>query len=136
VAVSSIWNNDVPLKVVLFAWRLFRDRLPTKDNLLRCGVIPNDSRLCVAGCGLEESSTHLFLHCNIFGSVWHYISRWLGLVTVNPFFVGDHFNQFTAGGGVTKTQRSILQVLWYATTWEIWKERNNRLFNGKECLIT
>jgi len=43
VAVSSLWNKDVPLKVVLFAWRMFRDRLATKDNLLRCGVIPNDS---------------------------------------------------------------------------------------------
>jgi len=32
---SSIWHKDVPLKVVLFAWCLIRDRLPTKDNLLR-----------------------------------------------------------------------------------------------------
>ena len=35
VDVSSIWHKDAPLKVVMFAWRLFRDRLPTKDNLLR-----------------------------------------------------------------------------------------------------
>lgn len=33
--VPSLWHKDVPLKVVLFAWRLFRDRLPTKDNLYR-----------------------------------------------------------------------------------------------------
>jgi len=68
--------------------------------------------MCVAGCGSEETSTHLFLHCNIFGSTWHYISRWLDLSTVIPFSVGDHFNQFTIDGGVTKAQRSILQVLW------------------------
>ena len=42
VDVSSIWHKDVPLKVVVFAWRLFRDRLPTKDNLLRRGVINHD----------------------------------------------------------------------------------------------
>jgi len=35
VAVSPLWNKDIPLKVVLFAWRLFRDKLPIKDNLLR-----------------------------------------------------------------------------------------------------
>ena len=69
---SSIWHKDVPLKVVLFAWRLFRDRLP-KDNLLRRGVIHFDSRLCVAGCGTVETSYHLFLHCNFFGFVWHSI---------------------------------------------------------------
>jgi len=44
----------VPLKVVVFAWRLFRDRLPTKDNLLRRGVINHDSRMCVAGVTLSN----------------------------------------------------------------------------------
>jgi len=28
---------------------------------------------------------------------------------------------------------SIMHLIWYATAWEIWKERNNRLFNDKEC---
>jgi len=69
VAASSIWNKDVPLKVGLFAWRQFRDRLPTKDNLVRRGVIHNDSRLCVAGYGSDENSSHLFLHFHLFGSV-------------------------------------------------------------------
>ena len=35
VPVSSLWHKDVPLKAVLFVWRLFRDRLPTQDNLFR-----------------------------------------------------------------------------------------------------
>jgi len=26
----------------------------------------------------------------------------------NPFWCGDHFNQFSGGGGVTKTHQSIL----------------------------
>jgi len=68
VVVSSLWHKDVPLKVVLFAWRLFQDRLPTKDNLLRRGVIDDNSRMCVGGCGSMETSSHLFLHCNNFGS--------------------------------------------------------------------
>jgi len=71
VVVSVIWNRDVPLKVGLFAWQLFRDRLSTKDNLLRRGVITNDSRLCVAGCASEENAAHLFLHCPFFGSPWY-----------------------------------------------------------------
>jgi hypothetical protein len=133
VSVSSLWNKDIPLKVVLFAWRLFRDRLPTKSNLIRRGVISGDAISCVAGCGLEESSEHLFLHCNIFGAIWHYTYRWLNVSSVSPFTVGDHFIQFTALGGLVKARQSILQVLWFATSWEIWKERNNRLFNGKQC---
>jgi hypothetical protein len=29
----------------------------------------------------------------------------------------------------------ISQVIWFATVREIWKERNNRLFNDKECSV-
>jgi len=132
---SSIWHKDVPLKVVLFAWRLFRDRLPTKDNLLRQGVIHFDSRLCVAGCGTVETSHHLFLHCNFFGTVWHSIYSWFGISVANPFYVSDHFHQFGFCGGLARRRCSILQVIWFATVWEIWKERNNRLFKGKECPV-
>jgi len=82
-----------------------------------------------------ETSSHLFLHFNNFASVWHLIFRWLGIATVIPFDVADHFNQFSFGGGASRTTRSILQVIWFATVWEIWKERNNRVFNGKECSI-
>jgi len=49
VPVSSLWHKDVPLKVVLFAWRLFRDRLPTKDNLFRRGVLDQNSLECLQG---------------------------------------------------------------------------------------
>ena len=115
VDVSSIWHKDVPLKVVVFAWRLFRDRLPTKDNLLRRGVINHDSRMCVAGCDSIELSSHLFLHCNIFGSVWHFIYSWIGVSVTNPFYVPDHFHQFGFCGGIGKRRRSILQVIWFAT---------------------
>ena len=99
VSTKVLWHKDIPLKVVLFTWRLFRDRLPTKDNLHRRGVIAADDRLCVGGCGLLESSTHLFLHCNIFGDVWHLIHRWLGVCTVLPYDPTDSLIQFGSLGG-------------------------------------
>jgi len=126
VAVSSLWHKDVPFKVVLFAWRLFRDMLPTKDNLLRRGVIDYESRVCVAGCNSVESSCHLFLYCNFFGSVWHFIYRWIDISVVIHPYVSDHFNLFSFGGVIEKRRRSILQIIWFTTVWEIWKERNNR----------
>ncbi|GAU14474.1 hypothetical protein TSUD_250140 [Trifolium subterraneum] len=36
---NLIWH--VPLKVSVVAWRLLRNRLPTKDNLVRRHIIPN-----------------------------------------------------------------------------------------------
>jgi len=32
-------------------------------------------------------------------------------------------------------QHKILNVIWFANVWEIWKERNNKIFNDKECSI-
>jgi len=134
VSTKALMHKDIPLKVVLFAWRLLRDRLPTKDNLFRRGVIAANDRLCVGGCGSLESTPHLFLHCNVFGEVWHLIHRWLAVCSVLPNVPADYLNQFGfVGGNCSKVQHSILHLIWYATAWEIWKERNNRLFNGKEC---
>jgi len=135
VDVSSMWHKDVPLKVVFFAWQVFRDRLPTIDKLHRCGVIDQASRTCVSRCGSMESSNHLFLQCNFFGFVWHLIYRWLGFSAAVPFYVPDYFNQLSYSGGIAKVRRSILQVIWFAMVWKIWKERNNRLFNVKECSV-
>jgi len=95
---------------------MFRDRLPTKDNLLHRGVITLDSRLCLAGCNSVETTTHLFLHCSTFGSVWQYLLRWLGFSTALPLGVIDHFNQFSLDDGIVKDRRAILQAFWFATT--------------------
>ncbi|GAU43501.1 hypothetical protein TSUD_92120 [Trifolium subterraneum] len=51
-----IWHKQVPLKVSVAAWRLLRNRLPTKDNLVRRHIIPQGAHLCVAGCGVPETA--------------------------------------------------------------------------------
>ena len=121
---------------MLFAWRLFWDRLPTKDNLFCCGVLDQNSLECVAGCGSVESSVHLLLHCNFFASVWHIIYNWLGISAGAPQHFPDHFIQFSYLASLSKVRQSILQVIWFATVWKIWKERNNRLFIDKICSVT
>lgn len=80
-------SKDIPLKVVIFAWWLFRNRLSTKDNQIRRGVLNNDTCLCASGCGSLETATHLFLHCCIFGSVWHFILRWVGISLVLSYCI-------------------------------------------------
>jgi len=62
-----------------------------------------------------ETSTHLFLHFNLFSSVWNHIFQWLGVATVVPNDVTGHFNQFSLLGGFTKSRQSISQVIWFAT---------------------
>ena len=58
--------KDFPLEVSLFAWRLLRNRLSTKDNLFCRGIIPKNSQVCITGCGNVESTSHMFLGCEFF----------------------------------------------------------------------
>jgi len=38
-----------------------------------CGIIQFDSQLCVLGCGYNESTYHLLIHCPIFGELWQHV---------------------------------------------------------------
>ena len=41
---KALWMIKVPSKASVFAWRLIRERLPTKNNLRRRNVEINDVR--------------------------------------------------------------------------------------------
>ncbi|MCI00433.1 cysteine-rich receptor-like protein kinase, partial [Trifolium medium] len=66
VASDLIWHKHVPLKVSVLAWRLLRNRLPTKDNLVARNIISHDACFCVNGCGTLETANHLFLFSALF----------------------------------------------------------------------
>lgn len=61
-----IWHKHVPVKVSLLAWRLRRNRLPTKSNMMARGIISPEAQLCVSGCREVETAQHLFVTCIIF----------------------------------------------------------------------
>lgn len=88
--------------------------------------------MCVAGCGVEESAAHLFMHCGVFGSLWQQVRAWIGVEGVDPFTINEHFIQFIHYTGFSKARRSFLQLLWLLCVWLIWNERNNRIFKNVE----
>jgi hypothetical protein len=81
--IDNVWHNLIPLKVSLFVWRLLRNRLPTRDNLVRRRVINEELILCPAGCGIREEVDHLFLGCATLSSVWPLVWHWLQISSVN-----------------------------------------------------
>lgn len=93
--IHNVWYKQVPSKVSLFPWRLLRDRIPTKNNLVRrCVLQPNDN-LCVGGCGLIETAYHLFIICDIFRSIWYLVWQWFAITSVSSGTICDHYAQFT-----------------------------------------
>jgi len=99
-----VWHKQVPLKVSILAWRLLQDRLSTKTNLLNRDIIQPTTKYCVTECGNDETTLHMFFHCNIFGALWQHIRNWLGVYGAEPYNAHDHFFQFTNVLGTSRTQ--------------------------------
>jgi len=91
---DNVWHKHVPLKVSLFSWRLLRNSLSTKDNLVRRRVLHHDVNQCAGGCGFQETTSHLFLNCATFGNLWVSVSQWLHITFVAPEVLRDHLLWF------------------------------------------
>lgn len=133
--VDLIWHKQVPLKVSILAWRLMRDRLPTKLNLANRGIPSVEERLCVAGCGIVEDVTHLFLSCATFGALWPMVRHWLGVVGVDSQSTSDHFVQFIHYAGCSRGRRSFFHLIWLLCVSVLWNERNDRLFRNRQSTV-
>jgi hypothetical protein len=98
-AEDLLCHKQVPLKVSIFAWRLLRDRLPTRSNLVTRDILPSDIHLCVTGCVVVGSAPHLFLLCSTFGLLWPLVRSWIGFSAADAHTLSDHFVQFTYSAG-------------------------------------
>ncbi|GAU47989.1 hypothetical protein TSUD_272340 [Trifolium subterraneum] len=127
--------KSLPLKVNLLMWRLFLNKLPTKDNLLRRGILDGSGILCDTLCGKEENVDHLFFQCEHYGKIWALISGWLGFVTAFQGTLSSHSTQFCGMGGLSKSCHILLTTIWAATLFIIWKDRNSRVFKAKHATI-
>jgi hypothetical protein len=79
---KKVWHKLVPLKVAVFGWQVFQDRIPSKVNLCKRGIIDSSAVNCAMHCGRVESSSHILFDCNIAHEVWMNICRWIGVNSV------------------------------------------------------
>jgi len=128
--VDDIWHMYIPSKVSLIVWHLIRVRLPTKNNLARQRVIQATDTACTAACGDVETTSHLFLGCDMYKSLWLLVLHWLGISSVLHGELRHHFLQFTHMVGLPRFSHLFLRIIWFASVWVIWKERNSRVFNN------
>jgi hypothetical protein len=78
--LSHIWESPAPSKIIAFSWQLLLDRIPTRTNLEKRGMLPVGAPWECLGCvGMCENSTHLFLHCPCAMWVWGEIFKWIGV---------------------------------------------------------
>lgn len=112
-------------------WRLLRDRLPTKMNLLKMNILGQQDAACTCCKAEWESANHLFIECDKVNKLWNNIIKWTGSSWVQPRNIEVHFYSFSnlLGRGRWKKRMSGLLS---CVTWVIWKWRNSIAFNSKE----
>ncbi|KAL4316325.1 hypothetical protein AHAS_Ahas15G0273800 [Arachis hypogaea] len=129
---SSIWRGVVSPRVELFGCFVLVGRVNTKERLSRLGVIPHGDSIYVL-CKKEiESVQHLFLLCELTCQVWCTWLRYFGTAWVVPGTMKGLFKSWTGMHNRKQEQRTWLTGF-FAVIWNIWLERNDRIFKNTEA---
>ncbi|GJT66397.1 RNA-directed DNA polymerase, eukaryota [Tanacetum coccineum] len=94
-SIDTRWVKYIPIKINVFAWRVRLDRLPTRVNLLRRGVVL-ESSLCPMYGLLPEDIQHVIFRCDIAQAIFRKICRWWDLDWHDLFSFSDWFAWFSA----------------------------------------
>lgn len=85
---ERFWKTKVQPSTHTIPWKVMKNKIASKTNLERRGII-GLSYIC-STCGEEEETTsHLFFKCRIAWLVWRMCYAWMEMVSV------DHFNTKT-----------------------------------------
>jgi hypothetical protein len=123
---KSVWKSKAPPRVAFFVWTAVHSKILTLDNLGRRGLV------VVNRCWLYESDVesvdHLFLHCAAARDLWIAFFARFGLCWVMPRSVKELLASWWTAG---RTRSAVVwKMVPHCILWCIWRERNNRCFEG------
>jgi hypothetical protein len=130
---SMVWKAWAPPKAKHHAWLALQNRLWTADRLEKRGW--SNCGLCPLCKQVMESTNHLFVHCRFTVRVWELQKEWLGIHGIHPrqwagLSIKDWWSLLASGAS---PHRKALATLTLLTVWEIWNERNARVFRNKSA---
>ena len=117
-----------PRKVNNHAWRVIKDRIPTRFNLWFRGVCHNNTLLCPSCGNGIETNFHVISECHVAKKVWNSICKWLDLDLPIHLPPVDFIN-YVGTMNKKKVVKDIVTTIIYAVWWELWKARNDSIFN-------
>ncbi|GJT09776.1 RNA-directed DNA polymerase, eukaryota [Tanacetum coccineum] len=125
--VATRWVKFVPKKINVFAWRARLDRLPTRLNLIKRGVIL-DSDICPICNSSTEDSSHIFFHCDMAKSILRKISIWWDIPWRDCSSFTDWYTWFDTIRMPSKL-KLMLEGVFFVAWWHIWVFRNRLIFD-------
>jgi hypothetical protein len=126
---SAIWEASAEGKHKLFMWLFVQNRILSADCLLLRSWTCNP--VCILCDQGRETAAHLCLHCVFAREVWFLVSNWSPGLIVAPQqgFSTEQWWNIAVQGRPKHIARKVAAIL-MCTAWNIWKERNPRIFQG------
>ncbi len=128
----GVWRIPSLPKINFFAWQRCHTKILTYDILQKkCFYDPSICSLCSENA---ESAVHLFLECNFSKQVWTSLIQNLDPNFKLPGTMADLFSNWATSypGPAPKNQtnKTAWAVLPKIISWQIWLERNRRIFRN------
>lgn len=103
LSTLSSWTS---FKLLMFFSQLLQDKIPSRENLLKRGIFLVSKDVSYSLC-LEslQSSSHLFVTCEVVAHVWYKIFSWLGWWVVLHRYLSTLFQMFFLLCGVSTIMR-------------------------------
>jgi hypothetical protein len=124
---KHIWKATIEPKCKFFVWLVLHNRALTADNMAKKNW--DCDPICPLCCCMQETTSHILIHCNYVEPLWNAIAGRFNLPMFSDMIMFSHPVQW-----VSFLQRKKLGIL-FCFWWQIWKERNRRIFEGKECSV-
>ncbi|CAL1362079.1 unnamed protein product [Linum trigynum] len=122
---ESVWRKSIPSKINAFMWMVAHKRILTMDKIQQRGCsIANRCCMC---CRDEESVDHLFTRCEFGLEIWTEVRRMCGDSFAPQEQILDTIKCWKSDVPDTTTDWIGFCIL-HAVCWQIWLERNRRVF--------
>jgi ribonuclease HI/exonuclease III len=129
---NKVWSSALWPKISTFLWLLVHNRALTWDNLRKRGF--NGPSMCVLCSLQEESKEHLFNSCHYSQQIWDYGAQIMRKSNRNRSSINCTIEKWDS----ISFNNPILNLIWNLlpgfTLWQIWKERNQRIFRSQSSL--
>ena len=130
---NFIWKNGIPTKIKIFGWLAVHRKVNTSDRIqaryTHSSLSPSWCVLCKEA---DENIDHILIHCRYSQKIWNCLFKAFGLTGAVPYRWADliQFN-WSFGRNYNKIKK-IWRFSVMAFAWQIWLERNRRIFEDKE----
>ncbi|GJW10803.1 integrase, catalytic region, zinc finger, CCHC-type containing protein [Tanacetum coccineum] len=128
--VSTRWVKCIPIKVNIYAWKVYLDKLPTRLNLSLRGI-DISFILCPLCCTAVESTSHILFSCYLARQILSKVARWWELEYLDIRSYGEWLSWLN-NIRFSKHLKDIFEGVCYFMWWAIWRFRNQILFGTRK----